>query len=447
VSPSRELAPAIFRTGQALSASDGVEVHARIPHVATRVTLTIDVEPREAAKISTSPGMERPAEVVVPPPRPRESTPLPQLQIAPDRELPHLLFVTNPAKLAANLGQAEAEHAVAELRRHDLEVLSVDADESTPVREIAETVRQHLLASPDEPQGVVLLGGYDVIPAQRLDVLDPETRGRIDASFDSDQFLVWSDDVYGCIDEDDFPDVPVSRIPDGRSPDLMFAALQARRVPEAESDGHAKFGVRNVERPYAELVFGNVPGAGHMLVSEPTTDDDISPSATAVEFTYHLLHGSDGDATTFWGESASGPIAAFTLDDIADEGIRVVLTGCCWGALIARQTALHADPGRRPRCRTPDESIALSYLGAGALAYVGCTGTHYSPTQPPFGYFGQPLHEAFWDLVREGMAPAESLLGAKFRYLEGFPYRSENAFDQAIEMKILRQFTCLGLGW
>ena len=97
--------------------------------------------------------------------------------------------------------------------------------------------------------------------------------------------------------------------------------------------------------------------------------------------------------------------------------------------------------------RTPGTSIALSYLHAGASAFVGCTGTHYSPTVPPYQYFGGPMHLAFWSRVKTGMAPARALFDAKLEYLQNMPHGQSSAVAQAIEFKTLKQFTCLGLGW
>jgi hypothetical protein len=57
------------------------------------------------------------------------------------------------------------------------------------------------------------------------------------------------------------------------------------------------------------------------------------------------------------------------------------------------------------------------------------------------------MHTAFWKHCAEGKTPAEALLGAKLDYLQGIPHGQSSPNGQAIELKILRQFTCLGLGW
>jgi hypothetical protein len=130
----------------------------------------------------------------------------------------------------------------------------------------------------------------------------------------------------------------------------------------------------------------------------------------------------------------------------------VLLTGCCWGALTSQQTARNHTAGEPITSHTPATSLALAFLKAGVQAFVGCTGTHYSPTISPYGYFGGPLHEAFWKNVLpapagRGLAPAAALFEAKKTYIAGMPHGQTAAKAIAIEMKILHQFHCLGLGW
>ena len=104
-------------------------------------------------------------------------------------------------------------------------------------------------------------------------------------------------------------------------------------------------------------------------------------------------------------------------------------------------------PGITPAPKVADASIALTFLRRGATAFLGCTGSHYSPVQEPYQYFGEPMHQAFWRGLLAGHAPAEALFQAKVEYLAGFPHGRPPGVQQAIEYKILRQYTCLGLGW
>jgi hypothetical protein len=66
---------------------------------------------------------------------------------------------------------------------------------------------------------------------------------------------------------------------------------------------------------------------------------------------------------------------------------------------------------------------------------------------PPYDYFGGPLHAAFWRFFEGGMAPAQALFAAKVEYLLDVPHGDPDVGTQAIENKLWRQYTCLGLGW
>ena len=127
-----------------------------------------------------------------------------------------------------------------------------------------------------------------------------------------------------------------------------------------------------------------------------------------------------------------------------------MFAGCCWGALTVRTKAKDYRPGAPLEVLGPEQSIALAFLKRGARAFVGCTGAHYSPdavAQGRTSYFGGPMHHHFWARIRENMLPAEALFNAKKDYIGGMPHGRTKAVEQAVEYKILRGFTCLGVGW
>lgn len=420
-----------------------IEVIARLPHSATKVRLSIEVEPGDAAaspaaRANGSAGDRRVARKER---LPRART----LNLANGRDLPRLLFATDRRELANRIGPAAVERLFVALEKASHVVVS-DLRAKDSAAECARRVRDRVNESAEanrDVHGVVLLGGYDVVPSHRLDAIGAEVRDALSHSGDSDNFIVWSDDPYGDRDGDVIPELPVSRVPDGGSADLMFAALSTPGMVRAP---RTRFGVRNQARPYAEVVFEGVPGGGDLIRSGPTTVEQLPPD-TRADATYLLLHGQANDATAFWGEEGGNFPEAFNLDHVPAQFDGVLLTGSCWGALVVDRAAYRA-PTMRPRGRRPDNSIALAYLQAGAQAFVGCTGSHYSPTVEPWGYFGQPLHESFWRLVKDGASPAQALFEAKREYVAGLPHRKDATVrDVAIELKILRQFTCLGLGW
>lgn len=418
-----------FVTSKMGAKGDGsfVDVHARVPHRSTKVTFTIQVEPGATGAVS------------------EDSRALgDSYALGGGRPLPKLLFVTSRPKLIDNIGRLEAERVFRSLERAGARILDLPAN-TTTAEQAARIVREKL---DQDLAGVVLLGGYDVVPSQALDVLDAPARRKLEAEGraddDADNFIVWSDELYGDRDNDAIPELPVSRIPDGRKAEVVEAALQA---PSFASG--ARFGVRNIQRPFAHQVFPQVPGRnGNLEISEMFAPTDITGGAAAGAV-YLMLHGSARDATRFWGETQGGSAyEAIAIENVPEKAPgSVVFTGCCWGALIMAPAASKASAATPLRPRGPEGSMAIAYLKAGAQAFVGCTGSHYSPLEEPYNYYGRPMHDAFWAEIGRGSRPAEALFKAKKEYVKGMPHGMTDRFSQAVEMKILRQFTCLGLGW
>lgn len=309
---------------------------------------------------------------------------------------------------------------------------------SSAAAEVRRFIRAH-----EAIEGVVILGGYDVVPSQRRDCIPASLRAELDDHEDRDNFIVWSDDVYGDKDGDEWPELPVSRIPDGKSAEVLLAAASA---PDRGS-GEGRFGVRNYLRKFAPGVFSGLPGSGELLDSKPTLSGQLPPYDAYAERVYIMLHGVDTDGSRFWGEPVKDTIA-MTLENVPRHAPpRVVFAACCWGALIVDTLAVDAVPGRPIGIRTADRSLALSFLRHGTTAFVGCTGVHYSPKNAPFHYAGAPIHEEFWRAHIAGKPPARALFEAKMVYQRDFPHGLTSVEGQAVEYKSLREFTCLGLGW
>ncbi|MDB5024304.1 MAG: hypothetical protein JWP78_2059 [Mucilaginibacter sp.] len=407
-----------------------VEVHTKLPHRKTRVTITIDVDP--AGDVGQGEGLA-----------PGHDNPLLAAEM---RQLPPLVVISSFPKLAANIGAENVSRLKQMLAAQpQLKVLDLAGDLG-----IAESAAPQVnaLLHGGKYKGVLIIGGYDVIPAQRLSVLNAALRQELirknQLAGDADEFIVWSDDLYADPDMDGLPELPVSRIPDGGDAVLMFAALSA-----SDFSVQARFGIRNTRRPFAEGTFAGIPGSvGILNVSEECSPEHIA-AGDAAGAVYYMLHGSDQDASRFWGETQDGEeFEAVCLDNIPGSTPgTVVFTGCCWGALSVYQPA----SGRRGlaelKRKTAADSIALAYLKSGAQAFVGCTGSHYSPLQSPYNYYGKPMHDAFWQGMASGFKPAEALFRAKVAYAQAMPHGRTDPFSQAVEIKILREYTCIGLGW
>jgi beta-lactamase superfamily II metal-dependent hydrolase len=416
----------IERTGTQLvraAVDDDVEVVTRLPPSVRRVIVTVEVERSQGSPTSA------------------KVTDALAFTLAGGRPLPPLLFVTNRTALASNVGVAETDAILAGIDDHPnitlLDELPVDhRDPAASAQAVGEQLRRL-----PGTQGVVLVGGPAVVPAIRMDCLPQALRTRLRHTNDPDDFIVWSDADYGDNDSDLIAELPVTRVPDGNSAEFMIAALSATDEPRHPG----RIGIRNAGRPFAEEIFPLLPGADPLLVSEPTTH--VLAPTLGGQHVYLMLHGSDIDSTRFWGENSAELVEAVNLTNVARPAGRVVFTGCCWGAMIADQPALRTIPGTTPASKPVGSSLALAFLEHGSTAFVGCTGAHYSPLQEPFGYFGGPMHEAFWTHIVAGAPPAQALFEAKVDYVAGFPHGLTTTVGQAIEHKILHQYTCLGLGW
>lgn len=409
---------------------------AKVAPDVTRLTVTFEIT-RSAAPSEPKPprGPDLPRAAVVKPAAAAVAA-AGASRLAGGRKLPPLLFVVNRPRLENNIGAQEATAALKLIRDAGQTVYEV----KNPADPFAEVCRQ----LKGNFKGVVIVGGYDALPPQRVDVLPPSLRATLGPqTADDDNFIVWSDAIYGDNDGDGLAELPASRIPDAKSQKLVFAALTAA-LP---NPSRARFGCRNSARPFAEGPYKLLPGTAKMLVSAPETTSQLGAGKASAPDVYFMLHGSDADATTFWGEDNGSMVEAIGIANVPMSFSGVVFTGCCWGALTVQTIASHAAPGQPLGVRTPGSSIALSYLHAGAAAFVGCTGTHYSPTVAPYDYFGGPMHQNFWKCYTQGESPAEALFHAKIAYLHDLPHGQTSAVGQAIEFKILKEYTCLGLGW
>jgi len=409
----------------ALPASDRfVEVLVKVPNERTRVTMSLEIEPDAVP----SRGVSR-------------ELPFAPIDIGGGRVLPKLFVVTSRAALAENIGERETKEVLAALSGKDFPVMD-DLPRAVAVAEAAAAVQKRL-AKESGIEGVLLLGGYDVVPSLRLDSLSPDLRQRIGSNDDPDDFVVWSDEIYASVDGDTVADLPISRIPDGRSAGMVRSALKATN----RIRGTGRCGVRNVKREFADRVFRILPGSASLHRSAPAAYDQLPPLTLDRDLVYLMLHGDDRDSTRFWGEETDGGREAVNLANLPAESGPVIFTGCCWGALTVDPPAVRARHEDRVSVKTPEFSIALSFLARGAAAFVGCTGAHYSPIESPFDYYGAPMHEAFWKAYLAGSPPAKALFEAKRSYAVKMPHGLTSPLSQAIESKILRQFTCLGLGF
>ncbi len=364
------------------------------------------------------------------------------LGIAPGRSISKLLFVTDPERLVANIGRAEAKAAL------DGVLARGGRLETGPGDQLLDKVRRNLSDSKDV-EGLVLLGGYDVVPPARRDVLGAELRDKLGTlvAKDADQFWIWSDSSYADLDGDAIAEIPVSRVPDALNATLFANALSAAPLKLGE-----RFGVHNIARPFARDVWRDVSGTRNIEVCEFFGPEDVVAANMGASSHYYMLHGSEDDGSRFVGENERGGQypTAVTSAEIPSKFDGLVFSGCCWGALIVKGKAVD-HPSGVPLPRLAGESIALSYLKAGALAFIGCTGSHYSgPSTDPDENYASRLHTSFWmNLPTSLGSPSRALFKAKREYAASIVSHGVglNPVETARRLKNLAQFTCLGLGW
>ncbi len=397
--------------------------------------ITVHIAPRErpgAASVIDAPADGgRPAAAV--------SDDLPMEPIGGGRRLGNLLFVTSLPRLQAQIGIEEAS-AIGDLV-HDSGYTLLTSSAST-AEEIADEVRASVARL--SPDGIVIIGGYGVIPAFAVDsfpegLVPSSLRGRDYV----DQFWVWSDDPYVDLDRDLFPELPISRIVDGHHAGTCVAQLCSQPAPIRPMQA-----IRMHPRPFVDALLEPLSTEPPVVVSDPSSSATFDTAWLSSPFTYLMLHGYHQDGTRFRGEDAAdNHIELLTVGALPDAVAGTFFTGCCYGALVTSRTAhAHHHGGDPISDRTETTSFATALLGRGAHAFVGCTGTHYSPRTTQATSYGAPFHAFFLEETRAGAPPAVALHRTKRRYFEEYLSQTDG-YELAIGMKILRQYTCLGLGW
>ena len=129
---------------------------------------------------------------------------------------------------------------------------------STKINKKSEKVQQKITVS--------VIGGHDVIPFQII---------RNPKKDDDDDTFIYTDDPYADFDQDGIIDVPISRIPDGKSPRLI-----ARQLSDfqnlIQNPAAGAFGIANGKRQYAEDVFNLVnKEPKRYLESPPSLINDV----------------------------------------------------------------------------------------------------------------------------------------------------------------------------
>ena len=302
-----------------------------------------------------------------------------------------VVIVTSTEALRARIGDRGAQDvSEAARRRFPLAQILDVGPGSGP-----DSVKEALWENFPGASGVQILGGPDVIPFHRK--YNPAH-----GVSDRDEFIP-TDNPYVDREDDDTVDVPIARLPDGKSADLMLCQLGFHEAPAPGS-----FALGNWKRKYVERVARRMPEPpDEVLWSMPTQIQDLAQDAANRSYCYVLLHGDDDDTTHWWGEGKEPGDPAYPVA-FAQTHARchgICFAGCCYGAHIDSES-------------TAGDSIALALLASGARCFVGSTVIHYSTAGYSTSYNGPLFHKLFWNEVSDGFGPAIAYFRAKRAYAE-----------------------------
>ena len=273
-------------------------------------------------------------------------------------------------------------------------------------------------AREQEIRYVLIVGGDEIIPFHRL----PNPIDDQDAHVPSDNPYASRDGNYLV------PERAVGRLPDGRDGDVAYlrslirTAIEAHRGTVSQkglftalrgifgSTGQGGEGLgysASIWRKAARAVFEVIGANPQLRISPPLTYQEFEVEEPP-RFSYFNLHGVE-DGPNWYGQRDTlfpadyplFPVALRPEDLTASEhGHSIVFTEACYGANVMGKTAA--------------DSIALRFLGLGALAVVGSTKVAYGAISPPL--LGADLvGRRFWEGIQDRLSAGEALKAAKVR--------------------------------
>jgi len=281
-----------------------------------------------------------------------------------------------------------------------------------------------------KPDYIAILGGPDIVPLQNM-------TNPIDGDDRQDDPVVPSDLPYACDApaSDDIstflgPSRAVGRIPDlpkETDPASLIALLgHAARWKPAASAGSTFFGLstyiwRRSTSKSLKALFGKN--------AKPRLSPDDGPSWTADDLMprWHFIncHGAPVD-TRFYGQKKKSFPPAHDASLLARKIARgtVVTAECCYGAELF-DPALATGPG-----------IAVTYLGEGAIGFMGSTTVAYGPATR--NNYADLICRFFLESARQGASLGRALLEARQRFVK------DAAPINPVDLKTLAQFIVLG---
>ena len=268
----------------------------------------------------------------------------------------------------------------------------------------------------EKEDSFLIIGGHELFPFNEID--NPTNDGDV---------VVWTDNPYASTDNDPLlPERAIGRLPDGK--DLDFLIIQIKKIEgtqEISSGRENTCGLSAAVWKEASRNIYKIISDKKIILSPPETTDTIIIDKN-MEKLYFNLHGSK--STNKWYGQGEGryPIA-LSPDNIPKLKYSIVFTEACYGAYIIDKEI--------------SESLALTFLKAEAICFVGSTTIAYGPPSPP-ATEADLIASLFFQEILKGENFGFALLNAKNEFFKIMIDRQ--GFLDGNDKKTLLQFVLYG---
>lgn len=314
----------------------------------------------------------------------------------------------------------------------------VDFRDPFSIRSLLVSLEKVLASRGQKGSFLLLVGGEGIIPFFRLPnpTDDPDGEVLSDAPYAADNYFL--------------PRRAVGRIPDGNSsdPTLLLALLQGTIAAHLQNRRRAARWLRNIFgrkngkslaltaqiwKEASALVFSAIGSPRRMEVSPPASDlEFLERHQELPSLAYFNLHGLE-DSPYWYGHQVSGEAEEFPIALTPQNLVwslapaSVVFSEACYGAKFVGHQV--------------EESLALSFLAAGARGFIGSTAMSYGALRPPLSG-ADLLGVNLWRGLTQGYALGEALRRAKLGLVEEMGMRQ--GFLDGEDQKTILSFILLG---
>jgi hypothetical protein len=244
----------------------------------------------------------------------------------------------------------------------------------------------------------LIIGGHDIIPL--WEVPNPAH---------DDDLEILGDAAYASRDDDFLvPQRSIGRIPDTADAHDEFFAEVLQKTVQYHQGQHGfdkSFGYSaSIWKRASEAVFQIIGDKDKVRLSPPLSSDDLDHAWLRKQLLYFNLHGSK-ETANWYGQRAPEDPPGFAEFPVAinPENVPALKRSCvyseaCYGGWI--------------KDKERHESMALTFMAQGSIAFVGSTAIAYGPIEPPSGE-ADLLGRYFFEYVLRGIPFGDALRHAK----------------------------------